>query len=97
MNAFRPVHVCTKNMQAAHVSLPDFYIAWLMAINEVQKIQNNPFVPELVEALTSRLRNLRDSRAFKMSLFLDPRFNYLGSKVFTNDEKEQVQVQYPPQ
>ncbi|XP_058811374.1 uncharacterized protein LOC131676274 [Topomyia yanbarensis] len=91
VDAFKPVYICTKNMQATHVSLPDFYMGWLLAISEVQKIENNTFVPELVEALTNRLNNLRDSRAFKMALYLDPRFNYLGSKIFTGDEKDQVQ------
>ncbi|XP_029734556.1 uncharacterized protein LOC115269892 [Aedes albopictus] len=78
--AFKPLYICTKKMQAEHVSLPDFYMFWLMAISEVRKMQNNPFVPGLLNSLTTRLANLRGSRAFKISLFLDPRFNYRGSK-----------------
>lgn len=46
VEALKPVFTCTKNMQASHVSLPDFYMAWLLAISEVQKMGNNLFVPE---------------------------------------------------
>nr|XP_029732178.1 uncharacterized protein LOC109409217 [Aedes albopictus] len=90
-DAFKPLYICTKKMQAEHVSLPDFFIAWLMAINQVSKVKNNPFVPDLLEALNRRLTSLRGSRAFKMALFLDPRFNYRGSTFFTPDEKVEIQ------
>lgn len=74
------------------MSLPDFYMAWLMATSEVQRVKENPFVPDLMQSLKKRLDALRHSRAFKMALFLDPRFNYHGSKLFTGDEKEEIQV-----
>lgn len=65
---------------------------WLMTICSVRKLENNPFSHELTEALTNRLTNLRCSMAFKMALYLDPRFNYQNSKIFTNEEKDQIQV-----
>ncbi|XP_058465011.1 uncharacterized protein LOC131438775 [Malaya genurostris] len=88
--AFKPLYSCTVNMQAEHVSLPDFYLHWLMAIMEVSKL-NNPFSTPLTEALTNRLKNLCHSRVFKMALYLDPRLNYMGSNLFKAEEKEQIQ------
>lgn len=79
-------------MQSEHVSLPDFYLQWLMAVMEVSKLAQNPFAAPLTGALTKRLENLKTSRAFKMALYLDPRLNYMGSKLFSVEEKELVQV-----
>ncbi|XP_029730127.2 uncharacterized protein LOC115267345 [Aedes albopictus] len=90
--AFKPLYLCNKNMQARHVSLPDFYLQWLMAIMEVRKMKQNRFSEPLQEALTKRLQNLLKSRAFKIALYLDPRLNYMGSKLFSSEEKEQIQV-----
>ncbi|XP_055619659.1 uncharacterized protein LOC129764517 [Toxorhynchites rutilus septentrionalis] len=78
-------------MQEQHVSLPDFYIAWLMAMNEVRKIKENLFVPDLLNSLKTRLAALRKSRAFKMALYLDPRMNYHGSTFFPPEEKVEIQ------
>ncbi|XP_055551209.1 uncharacterized protein LOC129733684 [Wyeomyia smithii] len=78
-------------MQETHVSLSDFYMAWLMATSEIKKVKNNPFVASILTSLNKRLATLRESRAFKMALFLDPRFNYRGSTVFTAEEKEEIQ------
>ncbi|XP_055543545.1 uncharacterized protein LOC129729091 [Wyeomyia smithii] len=90
-DAFRPLYICTKKMQETHVSLSDFYMAWLMATSEIKKVKNNPFVASILTSLNKRLATLRESRAFKMALFLDPRFNYRGSTVFTAEEKEEIQ------
>ncbi|XP_062553751.1 zinc finger BED domain-containing protein 4-like [Armigeres subalbatus] len=91
VEAFKPLYICTKNMQTKHVSLADFYLQWLNVIKEMRKIPQNPFSTELDEALINRLRNLRRSRAFQMALYLDPRFNYKGSTIFKPDEKELIQ------
>ncbi|XP_065084689.1 uncharacterized protein LOC135706932 [Ochlerotatus camptorhynchus] len=91
VQAFKPLYYCTKNMQSEHVSLPDFYLQWLLAVMEVSKLTQNPFATPLTAALTNRIENLKTSRAFKMALYLDPRLNYMGSKLFTSDEKELIQ------
>lgn len=79
-------------MQAAHISLGDFYMQWLIATSEIKKMRTNPFSTPLVLSLTNRLDNLRTSMAFKTALYIDPRFNYLSSKLFDSDEKAQIQV-----
>ncbi|XP_062537788.1 uncharacterized protein LOC134206110 [Armigeres subalbatus] len=90
-HAFKPLYICTKTMQEAHVTLPDLYKQWLMALSEVRKLSNNQFAASLHESLTKRLTNLRNSQAFKMALYLDPRFNFCGSKLFTAGEKAEIQ------
>ena len=79
-------------MQAVHVSLNEFYLQWVISIEKVRKMISNPFSAPLVEALTTRLASLRNSRAFKMALYLDPRLNFAGSTLFSSDEKEEIQV-----
>ncbi|XP_021694220.1 uncharacterized protein LOC110674260 [Aedes aegypti] len=90
--AFKPLFICTKKMEAAHVSLSDFYLEWMITIQKVKKLQSNPFSEPLVQTLTSRLANLRGSRAFKMALYFDPRLNFAGSTLFNSEEKEEIQV-----
>ncbi|XP_055585080.1 uncharacterized protein LOC129737935 [Uranotaenia lowii] len=90
-DAFKPLYLCTKKMQEHHVSLSDFYIAWLMAMSEVRKCTVNSFVPALLNSLKTRLSALRNSRAFKISLYLDPRINYHGSTFFSPQEKVEIQ------
>ena len=90
--AFKSLYLCTKKMQEEHVSLPDFYMAWLMATSEVQKVKSNCFAPDLLKSLRTRLARLRESRAFKMALYIDPRFNYRGSMFFSPEEKMEIQV-----
>ncbi|XP_065074186.1 uncharacterized protein LOC135698221 [Ochlerotatus camptorhynchus] len=90
--AFKPLYVLTKDMQAEHVSLSDFYLQWIIATQKVKQTEPNPFAGVLVVSMNNRLRNLQNSRAFKMALYLDPRLNYAGSKLFSNEEKEEIQA-----
>lgn len=91
--AFQPLYICTKTMQEAHVSLSDFYTQWLKAVSDVGKLKDNQFAVPLHESLMNRLTKLRDSQAFKMSLYLDPRYNFCGSRLFEDArDKEEVQV-----
>ncbi|XP_055522553.1 uncharacterized protein LOC129716738 [Wyeomyia smithii] len=87
VEAFKPCFICTKKLQEAHVPLEDFYMEWLMTICSVRKLGSNPFARDLTEALTNRLSKLHDS----MALYLDPRFNYPNSNIFTNEERCQIQ------
>ncbi|XP_055623388.1 uncharacterized protein LOC129766817 [Toxorhynchites rutilus septentrionalis] len=89
--AFKPVYICSKNLQGSHVSLSDFYIAWLIAIGEVRRFHKNPLAMKLYETLQSRLSKLRLSQAFRMALYLDPRLNFVNSAIFNGKEKELIQ------
>ncbi|XP_058448985.1 uncharacterized protein LOC131428945 [Malaya genurostris] len=90
-DTFKPLYICTKQMQEKHVSLSDFYMAWLMATSEVQKVRENSFSPHLLRSLNNRLNVLRQLKVVQMALYLDPRFNYRGSKIFTAEEKDKIQ------
>lgn len=90
--SFKPLYVLTKDMQSEHVSLSDFYLKWLIATQKVKQTEPNPFAGQLVASMNKRLQNLTNSRAFKMALYLDPRLNYAGSKLFNTEEKEEIQV-----
>ncbi|XP_055540597.1 uncharacterized protein LOC129727133 [Wyeomyia smithii] len=89
--AFKPLFLTTKEMQSPHVSLSDFYLKWIVAIQKIKAMNKNPFSESLVTTLTTRLAALRESQAFKMALYLDPRLNFAGSTLFTSDEKEEIQ------
>ncbi|XP_055629362.1 uncharacterized protein LOC129770502 [Toxorhynchites rutilus septentrionalis] len=79
-------------MQADHYPLSQFYIDWLVAIQEVSMLKGNPFSNALVSTCTNRLERLRNNMAFKASLYLDPRLNFLDSTVFeTTNEKAEIQ------
>lgn len=79
-------------MQDTHLSLSECYIQWLMVVSQLRKLDSNSFAADLIESLTTRLQKLRTSRAFQMAIYLDPRFTYLGSKIFEQEEKDVVQV-----
>ncbi|XP_055637192.1 uncharacterized protein LOC129775933 [Toxorhynchites rutilus septentrionalis] len=89
--AFKPLYTLTEDMQTEHVFLSDFYLQWIVATQKVKKTEPNLFAGELVANMNNRLQNLRSSRAFKMALYLDPRLNFAGSKLFTHEEKEEIQ------
>ncbi|XP_055537385.1 uncharacterized protein LOC129725490 [Wyeomyia smithii] len=77
--AFKHVYKLTIDMQAEHVSLSDFFVQWLIASEKVKQTKPNPFASELVTSMEKRLQSFKNSRAFKMALYLDPRLNYAGS------------------
>lgn len=78
-------------MQAQHVSLSEFYVLWLRTVMEV-KMVTNQLAQALVPALTARLQPLMTNPAFKAALLIDPRFNYLNSKVMSAEDKEDTKV-----
>ncbi|XP_055643046.1 uncharacterized protein LOC129779530 [Toxorhynchites rutilus septentrionalis] len=92
VDATRPLYHCTKVMQADHYPLSQFYIDWLVAIQEVSMLKGNPFSNALVSTCTNRLERLRNNMAFKASLYLDPRLNFLDTTVFeSTNEKAEIQ------
>ncbi|XP_055643131.1 uncharacterized protein LOC129779594 [Toxorhynchites rutilus septentrionalis] len=89
--AFKPVYICSQNLQGSHVSLSDFYITWLIAIGKVRRFHKNPLAIKLAETLQSRFSKLRLSQAFRMALYMDPRLNFVNSAIFNVEEKELIQ------
>ncbi|XP_053690662.1 uncharacterized protein LOC128739230 [Sabethes cyaneus] len=89
--AFMPTYNVIMLMQNEHRPFSDFYMQWLVAIKDVRSLSNNRFSKPLVESLTKRLGALKENVVFKAALYLDPRFNYLNSAVFTIAEKIEIQ------
>ena len=79
-------------MQSNHQSYSDFYLQWLLSIREIKALVNNRFSEPLEESLNRRITGLKQNMAFKSALYLDPRFNFLHSSVFTPEEKYNIQV-----
>lgn len=93
VEAFLPVHICTKRMQERHVSLTDFYIEWLDVMRKVGGLADtNRFKDQLMGALQTRLDALKNNILFKAAAFLDPRINFEGSKALTPEDKAEVEV-----
>lgn len=90
--AFEPVYIATKSMQAKHTSLNDFYLTWMKTVMQIRRIQDNRFVEPLTEALKQRLLILKKNIVFKAALLIDPRFNYLNSRFFSPEEKDEIRV-----
>lgn len=91
-NALEPIRIATDALQNKHVSLGDFYIHWLRCMMEVKKQPTNELAVALTESLQTRLQQLKQNLAFKASLLIDPRFNYISSSVLTPEEKEETRV-----
>ncbi|XP_055605384.1 uncharacterized protein LOC129753579 [Uranotaenia lowii] len=89
-NALKPLYISTKEMQAKHLSLGDFYIQWLRCLMEVKLLTTNELAKSLIISLTTRLQQLKNNVVFKAALLIDPRFNYLSSAVLTPGEKEPI-------
>ncbi|XP_065095790.1 uncharacterized protein LOC135717588 [Ochlerotatus camptorhynchus] len=92
-NALQPVYVSTKEMQAKHMSLGDFYINWLRCMMEVKQQPMNELAKSLATSLQTRLQQLQQNLPFKAALLVDPRFNYISSSVLTLEEKEETRGQ----
>lgn len=84
--------VLTTRLQKNHVPLSQFYIEWLTCMAKLKVLKNNSLANKLLKAMESRLLKLSTNMAFKACLYLDPRFNYLGSKRISSEDKEAVQV-----
>lgn len=87
--AFKPLFICTKKMQASHVGLSDFVMAWYDASWQVATVEND-IAKELQAAMKKRLNVLMQSMPLKAALYMDPRFNYLDSTLFDKEEKMEI-------
>lgn len=92
--AFEPMFILTLQLQKNHVPLSQFYIDWLTCMAKLKTIKSNTLAKKLMKAMELRIQKLSTNMAFKACLYLDPRFNYIGSKRISSEDKEAVQVIY---
>lgn len=93
--AFEPAFVLTLKLQKNHCPLSEFYISWLQCQAQLDKLKSNKLAKRLLEAFKVRAKKLVSTLQFKACLYFDPRFNFLGSKRLSTDDKEKVQVSLP--
>ncbi|XP_065094621.1 uncharacterized protein LOC135715150 [Ochlerotatus camptorhynchus] len=89
--AFEAPFVLTLQLQKQHVDLSEFYACWLICQAKLTRLANNSLAQKLLKAFQKRLQKLTESMQFKACIFLDPRFNFLGSKRISSNDKEQIQ------
>ncbi|XP_062537727.1 uncharacterized protein LOC134206061 [Armigeres subalbatus] len=93
VEAFEPIYEATIIIQKKDCSLSEFYYHWQKAICLVSMLDDvNVFKQSLMTSFEKRDKILLESHALRAALYLDPRFNYAGSKNFTPAEKEQIVV-----
>lgn len=90
--AFLPLHKMVKQMQQAHQPFSEFYMQWLIAIKDLRRLTLNRFSKPVTDSLTMLLGSFKQNMVFNAALYLDPRFNYFKSAVFTPELKEEVQT-----
>lgn len=93
IEAFQPLSECTKKFQSEQYIIGDFYRDWLCCEIELEElIEKNAYAPMLSEALKQRKESLLSDDIFISAIYLDPRFNFLNSPFFTEDEKRTAVV-----
>lgn len=94
-DAFEPIYICSKRVQAVDCGLSDMYCFWMRAVFTLKELPNkNRFKTPLLDAMEKRERALTNNMAFKNAMFMDPRFNYAGSTYFKPDESDSAVVYF---
>ncbi|XP_065072716.1 uncharacterized protein LOC135697061 [Ochlerotatus camptorhynchus] len=88
--AFEPMFVLTMK-QKDLVPLSQFYVGWLTCMAKLNATKDNTLALKLFKAMGLRMEKLNTNMAFKACLHLDPRFNYIGSRRLSSDDKSSMQ------
>lgn len=93
-DAFEPLFILTLKSQRDHVPLPQFYADWLMSQAQLSVVcsGSNTLAKKLLAAMEKRMKILRNCMPFKACLYIDPRFNFVGSNRLSTEEKLDIQV-----
>ncbi|XP_062556825.1 uncharacterized protein LOC134221653 [Armigeres subalbatus] len=89
--AFEPAFVLTLQLQKRHVPLSDFYAYWLVCQAKLCRLKDSCLAQRLLKAFQRRLQKLTESMQFKACIYLDPRFNFLGSRRISSKDKELIE------
>ncbi|XP_058811656.1 uncharacterized protein LOC131676542 [Topomyia yanbarensis] len=89
--AFEAPFILTMQLQKRHVILSNFYAYWLVCQAKLMRCADNCLAKRLLKAFQRRLQKLTESLPFKACVYLDPRFNFLGSKRISPKDKELAQ------
>lgn len=89
--AFLPLRKMLKQMQHGHQPFSEFYMQWLIVIKDLRRLSQNRFSKPVTDSLTAHLASFKQDMVFNAALYLDPRYNYFKSAVFTPELKEEIQ------
>lgn len=93
VNAFQHLADCKLKFQREQYILGDFYRDWLTCELELQDIKfTNCYAALLHEAMINRKEKLLEHDAFIAALYLDPRFNFEGSIMLSEEQKAIARV-----
>ncbi|XP_017465255.1 PREDICTED: uncharacterized protein LOC108358437 isoform X2 [Rhagoletis zephyria] len=90
LEAFKPLRNCSSKLQSEQYIVGDFYRDLMCCELELDELmQNGNFYAQLLtEALKNRKEELLNKEAFLAALYVDPRFNFIGSPFLTDDKKQ---------
>lgn len=91
-NALEPLFFLTVSLQQKHVPLSEFYTQWLICQAQLYGMKDNTLAAKLLKAMEKRLKKLTSTVQFKVSLYMDPRYNYIGSNRISVSDKDAAQV-----
>ncbi|XP_062541821.1 uncharacterized protein LOC134209808 [Armigeres subalbatus] len=89
--ALEPLFFLTVMLQKEHVPLSEFYTEWLICQAKLNSLTTNHLAKKLLNAMEKRLHKLTETPQFKACLYIDPRFNYIGSNRMSLADKEIAQ------
>ncbi|XP_062559270.1 uncharacterized protein LOC134224045 [Armigeres subalbatus] len=65
----------------------------MAAFGRVASLENNIFRTAILESMECREKALFDNYAFQASVYMDPRFSFYGSMIFSSSQKDRI-VEY---
>lgn len=86
--AFEPLYDCA--VRIGNCGLSDFHLQWLLAYGRIRCIAVNQFRDKLLQAMETRQKAMEDLAPYKAALYMDPRLNFRGSKLFDHNKREKV-------
>ncbi|XP_061401907.1 uncharacterized protein LOC133337716, partial [Musca vetustissima] len=93
IEGFHPLFILTKKkLQEEQLIIGNFFRSWLEAKINVSKLENNQFSNDIINFMEKRTQKLFDNYAFRSAVYIDPRFNFVGSGFFTNEQRNCAEI-----
>lgn len=88
VSAFEPLYDCAVRIESSGLS--DFHIQWLLAFGRIRSLGINRFRSALLKAMEREQSVMQKCNVYTAALYLDPRLNFRGSKLFDGVTKEKI-------
>ncbi|XP_021694463.1 uncharacterized protein LOC5572382 [Aedes aegypti] len=86
--AFEPLYECAEKI--GDCGLSDFHLQWLLAYGRIGCLEINRFRDCILRAMQTRQQQLQELAPYRAALYMDPRLNFRGSKLFDHSKKEKI-------